>query len=315
VATRRELRRFEGSNPGFSPDGRSLAATVDALVIVFDTQSGAQGAMRKYTFPGHAYSFSADGGKLAVASGDTVVMRNATTGDAISTISRGILPINNLRFSTDTRLLIIESDAIISATDIGGGTDLSVDHISLGSSSTRYAAVSSDGYRMLSRGDASTPGTTVLRIQAMFPTGQGDRAIPLAAPIDRFRSALFSPDDRYIVTVAGPADAAGEADSSLLLWDAADGRLLDAPLAGFPAREHDAVCFSQDGRRLLIASHDAGSGETVLLFWDPPAGERIMSLEYGAHSVTAAALSPDGSVALVGAGDGSVQFINVPAER
>jgi len=108
----------------------------------------------------------------------------------------------------------------------------------------------------------------------------------------------FSPD--------GATLAAGNADGTIRLWDAATGNPISRPLTG-PAGPVTSVAFSQDGTTLASASPD----HTVRV-WDLAAGRPIGAPLTGPTGpVTSVAFSRDGKTLATGSADHTVRLWDV----
>ena len=109
---------------------------------------------------------------------------------------------------------------------------------------------------------------------------------------DAVSAVALSDNGRWAVTAGF--------DGTLLVWDAALGRVLRRIDA-----HHDwvnAVATTPDGRLAL-----SGSQDTTARLWDTQSGRCLRTLDGAAHHVTAVTLSVDGTLALTGHDGGAVR--------
>ena len=140
------------------------------------------------------------------------------------------------------------------------------------------AALSADGSRVAA---ASEDGARVWRTDS----GEAVRTIPSASPV---RQVALGGDGGSLLTLAG--------DGRARLWDARHG---DGAPAAMPAGGAQRAELSAEGGVVLTW----GGGPAVV--WDGRAGRRLRTL--GGDEVTAAGLSPDGSLAATGGADGTAR--------
>jgi WD40 repeat protein len=110
--------------------------------------------------------------------------------------------------------------------------------------------------------------------------------------------AAFSPDSRLALVSKSENIAKGEINWALGLWDVRSGKVLRIfDGEGVPAQ------FMPDGKQVVgISGHEPGKGEAV--FWDVASGrvKRSVSFSFPWKEHTQFFLSPDGRLALAGAG-------------
>jgi hypothetical protein len=117
---------------------------------------------------------------------------------------------------------------------------------------------------------------------------------------DLVLSAVFSPDDRRVLTASG--------DNTARLWEADTGKLL-ATFQGHAGGINSAV-FSPDGRRVLTASWD----RTARL-WEADTGKLLATFQGHTDTVLSALFSPDGRRALTASKDQTARlWIVLPAD-
>ncbi|MBK8906158.1 MAG: protein kinase [Anaerolineaceae bacterium] len=112
-------------------------------------------------------------------------------------------------------------------------------------------------------------------------------------------SVVFSPDDRFVLS--------GSVDRSAILWDFATGEIvhrleIDTGIVG-------GAAFTPDGKQALLGMNNA-SDFSELILWDLATGEVISRFgadeEGNQQGIQSLAVSPDGQIALVGAGSNSL---------
>lgn len=272
-----------------SPDGR-LAATLDYddRAVVWEPLSG----KRRFTIPGRTtgiggISFSADGGRVATVSGDTVRVWSVADGALMKTVSEpASMGWERVVLNRDGTLLALlsgnertasgeEPPRLISLND-GAGMVLQADGAPVYS-----LAFSPDGRHALTGGEEYTPRLWTLATKA-------SQALAGGGHTDRVLGTAFSPDGKTMLTTSrdttaklwdvttarkvleltGHRDAviSGEfspdgtlaatvgADGTLRLWDVTTGRQL-ALFGGFPGIE-PAAAFAGNGRSLLALSQE-----------------------------------------------------------
>ncbi|MEM7062680.1 MAG: TIR domain-containing protein [Cyanobacteria bacterium P01_B01_bin.77] len=220
---------------------------------------------------------SADGQIIASGSADTTVRLWNRQGDAISTLSQHLAPVNAVAIHP-TQPLLASAGETIRLWDLQGNP--------LGQPITGHTdainalAFSPDGQRLVSGsddrtmrlwdlqgnpiGDAIAGHTDNINALAFSPDGQmfisasRDRTLrlwdrdgsPIAGPFNGHLSDVvavtFSPDDQYVVSASR--------DQTLQLWDL-DGEPIGNALTGHNAIA-STVLFSHDGQWLLSANSD-----------------------------------------------------------
>jgi serine/threonine protein kinase len=135
-----------------------------------------------------------------------------------------------------------------------------------------------------------TPTALYRRISAENAHEVRELAV-LVGHTDGVTGVAFSPDGQRAIS--------GSVDTSLILWDIAEG----APLRQMVghAMGVETVAYSPDGTTVL-----SGSEDTLILRWDVNTGEPIQ--QYTGHEwlVESVAYSPDGGTLLSGSADGVV---------
>jgi WD40 repeat protein len=110
------------------------------------------------------------------------------------------------------------------------------------------------------------------------------------------KSVSFSPDGQTI--------ASGSADSTIKLWNVADGQELRT-LKGHQ-RAVNSVSFSPDGK--VLAS---GSKDGTIKLWNLADGQQLRTLKGHQNPVNSVSFSPDGKVLASGSQDGTIKLWNL----
>ncbi len=150
----------------------------------------------------------------------------------------------------------------------------------------KTAAFSPDGTRIVT---ASIDGTA-----RVWDTSTGALVANLKLVPIPLRSAQFSPDGKWIVTV-------GQTDSTGRIWDATTGAQLFM-LVGHTGNLTSAV-YSADGNRILTASSD----HTARL-WDAATGAPLVTFTGHSDTVNSALFSPDGSRVVTASADNTARI-------
>jgi len=259
----------------FAPDGLRLASCSglvedegDASVRLWDTASGEQLALLTgHTSAVCGVAFSPDGRRLASVSGaamsradDTLRLWDAASGECLAVLTGHEGLLGCVEFSPDGRLVATGSvDKTIRLWEAEGGRLVAT--LAGHASAVLCLAFSPNGAQLASgSGDPLGLGERVVRL---WDVASGT---PLTV-LTGHRSAIFalawSPDGRRLASGSGnlpiPLVERDPGDTSIRLWDAADGGLLlTLPSPGVPGLEAPIweLVFTPDGRRLVSADND-----------------------------------------------------------
>ncbi|PWU14499.1 MAG: hypothetical protein C5B50_17160 [Verrucomicrobia bacterium] len=227
----------------WSPDGRRvLTACADGAGYLWDAATGKRLFTLQHSNEVRAVTFSADGKLMATGSRDrTARIWDVATGRPVSWPLPQTAPVHRLRFSPDDLRLVTScyrEDVTHSEAELW---DVATGKL-LGTMPNRddlmMIEFSHDGRRI-----ATACNDRTARIW------DGLTAAPITAPLihaNEVYHAVFSPDDRRLATLTTGGD--------VRLWSADSGEPITAPIGHPHAHQHGRLCFSHDGRRLLIAS-------------------------------------------------------------
>lgn len=220
---------------------------------------------------------SPNGRQVATILETTVSVRDATTGDVISSpLAKHTDNIQDMHFSPDGKVLATSSfDGTTRLWNIDTGEEITAP---LAKHAGRVLAVrfSPDGRLLATAGaDGKIFLWDAVRGQAL--------GAPLSGHSAWVRSLAFTPDGSMLVS--------GSADGQVLLWNLKVHR----NLTGHQAKVR-ALAFSPDNKTLL-----SGGFDDTVRFWDLETGQPLFPpLTTHKNSVLAAAISPNGTIAATG---------------
>ncbi len=244
-------------------------------------------------------TFSPDSQMLASTSCDqTLRLWDLATGQSRTIGQPGVE--FGTEFSQDGNLLAAWSnDKTIIVYDVISGDILH----SLEDTASMYdAAFSPDGGTLAA---ASADGTV-----RMWDLASGGELPSLSADLgEQYGSLLrvynvdFSPDGTTLASV--------DEDNRVRLWDLASGSVLRR----IEVQDARSAYFSMDGRMLLVwtarSYNNASDYETIAKLFDVASGSRLRNFSGDPDKGGDTALSPDGSVLIVGLEDGTIVLYEV----
>ncbi len=301
----------------FSPDGKSLASSVEDGTISLWTAAGSLIRNLRDTSDlsvATSLAFSPDGKTLASAShmGQTILVWDARTGYLTRTLRGHASYINHVAFSPDgVHLASAGGDDTIRLWDITQDQEAR----SLpGNDMVRDVAFGHDGSYLVSAGHD--------RVVTLWDLETGRSVRTFRGHADVILGVAISPDGRRVVSAGedklvriwdvatgkelhvltghtapvldvavspdGKTVASASSDRTIKLWDVSTGRQ-KRTLEGHIGRV-GTVRFSRDGKRLASAGKDDG----FVLLWDLDSGGQDQAIKAHNGAVRALALSPDG---------------------
>jgi WD40 repeat protein/DNA-binding SARP family transcriptional activator len=294
IASGRESRVIEGAYApiGLSPDGRTLAATLDPKTAVtiglFDVVSGQRGA----TLGGHSERidrlvFSHDGTMLASAGDDRLAMVwDVKTGEREDVFSGQTATVEGLAFSPDQRRLysssldgsiyvwdLTRSTAVVHAVPAGqrsSALDFPVGFMQISPDGAYVAFSSLDDYRFQFKAVAT-----------------GAVSAPSKVPLDGF--AGFSPDSKRYIT--------DDPNRAIRVWDRASRTLV---AQGSATADNNGQYYTPDGARVVSMEGDSPLSSSSLRVLDAntlePVDGASLTIAPGPRNVV---VTPDGQQAVL----------------
>jgi WD40 repeat protein/serine/threonine protein kinase len=268
-----------------SPDGRHLAgATQVGQIIIWDAATGAETLRINTGSQVSGIAYHADSARVISAnSTGTLTLWDAATGAALNVYNGHVGRVVAVQFSPDGQQIASGgADNTVRLWDTETGQALRVYKGHRGR--VRVVAFSRDGVV------ASGSGDNEVRVWLSQP-------IPVNAPLvlgghrDVATQAVFTPDNRYVLSGSGTLFGAFPEEARMLLWDWESGALI-REFSGH-SDSITSVAVSPDGSTALSASRDG----TVML-WDLASGEALRTFVGHDDWVWSVVYSPDGTQAL-----------------
>jgi WD40 repeat protein len=295
----------------FSPDGHTLASVSGALTLpgklVFHEL--ATGNSRSTQLESGVYyaglSFSRDGAKLALSSGESLTTSwvriiDVKTGAELQKIAIDDSAAYSPTLSPDGTQLM----ALVGSSNPGADrrfNEVRVWELETGhlvqrfgghSSPAMSATMSLDGHWIASCGYDST-----VRV---FDASTGELKLALRGHRDCVNRAAFSPDGKHIATASD--------DGSALVWDIENGNVLGR-LRGHRGAFFD-VAFMPDGKRLVTSGNDG-----AVKLWEVDSGGDSHLVSQSSSLKIGLCFTSDGSRLIAGASDGTLQLWEIPSRR
>ncbi len=275
----------------YSPDGKTLAASADDIVYLFDGATGKPLRRLRGNGPGDLLSlaYSPDGKTLAASSADnTILSWEPNTGKLLRSFGTPLkgFPVRSLAFTPDGRGLVSGGEAsVIYLWDPATGMKL-----------RRFTEFKIEVHCLALSKDGRTIASADLHEIRLWETASGKRVRLLKGTEGRIRALAFSPDGKLL--------ASGNDDHTVWLWETATGKvrhkLPGKRQKGVPGEFGDvcALAFSPGGKTLAT-----GSTNHTLRLWDVAEGKLLREVPgirsvsrdgYHEGGIPCVAFSPDG---------------------
>ncbi|MCL4875036.1 MAG: protein kinase [Anaerolineae bacterium] len=294
VATGLQLMRFQGHGDGvlsvaLSSDARHLlvgegntgSSQLDTGVLLYDLNYGAEvHRLLDHNEWSWGVAFSPDGNYALSSSGafsddkgnNVILYWDIETGEILQTLEGHIDTVYNVAFNADGTQAVSGSwDRTAILWDLTTGEMIR----QFGTPLSRSEATEEE----LSRRGADG------KLAPYEGEGHGGRVF----------GAVFSLDERYIITGAG--------DSDIRIWDIETGEVVRR-LTGHTGAVN-AIDLSPDGKTILSASEDG-----TLRLWDFETGDLIREITGHSSGVMSAVFNADGTLILSGSKDSTMRLWN-----
>jgi eukaryotic-like serine/threonine-protein kinase len=284
----------------YHPDARTvLTLAFDGAPRLWDVAAGGAVVGRPLSHQAEvrAFAFRPDGKAVVTGTADgTVQFWDTVTGRSIGVPLKHHGAVNTVAFSPDGRIALTASDDDRTARlwDAASGAPISrplthPDHVCT-------AAFSPDGTKVVT---GCADGSVRLWDAA---SSKPIRAFVVFARNGHFRTMLFSPDGKIVLTAGGPGSGFGPAR----LWDTATGAAIGPEMR---TTISFAAAFSRDGKTVTIATF------LGLEVWDAASGRFIGSTVKDVRALRSAAFSADGQRILIGGDEPSARLWDATTGR
>src|SRR6266545_562701 len=235
--------------------------------------------------------FSADGKQLLTASGDnSAILWDIATSQALFTLKGHTALVSSVAISPDGKLFATAGDdPTVKLWDAGTGKEVAT--LTGHHGEALVLAFSADGKRIYAGSDADG-----YAIAWDVATGEELFRFSGQAIVFGVDAIAASPDGARLAT--------GEFDTTVRVWDSADGTLL-LTLFGHSSQVV-SVAFSADSKFLASASEDGS-----VKLWDAETGKALFTLSGHTSGVLSVAFSPDGNQLYTSSRDGTIKIWNV----
>jgi len=309
AATAKELRQIGQPNiPNvatpfygrvrFTPDDKALAVIEDWSVRLLDAEDGKE--LRWFgghTAPVTNLSYSPDGKRLATIAGDRVArVWDAATGKAVAKLPLPLGGGTDLAFANGGKTLAVScgGDRTVRFFDIDAAKQTSQVDLGPGLGAPTLA-LALDGQTLYV--SSNEP------LLHAYDVASGKELFPVTGHPGGTQALAWSPDGKLVAT-------SGAVDRSIILWDAASGKIQRHLPALDPSWSTTYVQFAPDSKTLL----SYGTDRTIRT-WEVAEGKELRSFMTSPLAPNALAVSRDGKRAAVAAADHKVRVWDVADEK
>ncbi len=309
AATAKELRQIGQPNlPNvgipfygrvrFTPDDKALAVIEDWAVRLLDAENGKEVRwFGGHTAPVTMIAYSPDGKRLATVAGDRVArVWDAASGKAVAKLPLPTGGGSDLAFANGGKTLAVAcgGDRTVRFFDIDAGKQTSQIDLGPGFGVATFA-LSLDGQTLY-----LSSGEPLLHV---YDVASGKELYPVIGHTSGTLALAWSADGKLLAT-------SGAGDRSIILWDAATGKIQRQLPALDAFWSSNYLQFAPDGKTLLSYGTDR-----TLRTWDVADGKELHSLMMSPVAPNSFALSNDGKRAAVGTIDHRVRVWDVADDK
>jgi WD40 repeat protein len=279
-----------------TPDGSIVSVSEDGTARIWDAGAAERnGILRGHSKFVYGVAFHPDGQRVASASWDgTARLWDAAAGQQLAVLPHGDGAIvSSVAFHPSENILATRTRDAVRLWDAASGRELHRWDVPNGGWRDTRLAFNRPGNLLAS-------GCTGREIRVWDVDSRAEVAV-LRGHQDEVRDVAFSPDGRWLASVADQEDRA------VRIWDLTRRELAHA-LEGHTAGGY-AVAFNRDGT--LLAS---GATDGTARLWDTATWKEVAVLKHTAN-VYGVAFTPDGTRLACGCADNSVHFWDVGSRQ
>jgi WD40 repeat protein len=279
-----------------SADGGTLASSsLDNTTRIWDTSTGT--LLQTIEVPNYnadGIAFSPDSQLLALASINSVQLRNVSTGKLLQTLDGHTDRLRRIIFSPDGQTLITAGrDGNICIWNTKAGN---LERIGDGfTSGVQSIAFSSDGHTLVSGG-----GRANGRLEVWDAISR-NHLRTLVSHTGCVGSVVFSPDGQML--------ASGASDGTIQLWDTSTGQMLNSFRSN--TQYISSVTFSPDGHFIASGGGANWGSPAGVQLWDVSTLLLLHTLEGHKLKVNSIAFSPDGRTLAYASWDRTVRLWDI----